>query len=162
MGMTEIYLSLGSNLGDRQGNLDKAIEMLSDALGVQPEAVSQVIETEPWGFDSKNKFLNMCVLYSVALPEDILAEMAARGLLYEAKRIERWMGREKSGPGYEDRPIDIDILYFDDIALNEKDLIIPHPRIAERDFVKIPLREIAKPALRAAYPEIFNYISTSK
>ena len=96
MGMTEIYLSLGSNLGDRQGNLDKAIEMLSDALGVQPEAVSQVIETEPWGFDSKNKFLNMCVLYSVALPEDIPAEMAARGLLYEAKRIERWMGREQA------------------------------------------------------------------
>lgn len=155
MGMTEIYLSLGSNLGDRQENLDRAIEMLSDALGMQPEAVSRVIETEPWGYDSENKYLNMCVLYSVALPDDIPAAAAARGLLYEAKRIEHWMGREKSGPGYEDRPIDIDILYFGDIVLNEEDLIIPHPHISERDFVKIPLREIAKPALRAAYPELF-------
>lgn len=151
----EVYLSLGSNLGDRQGNLDRAVEMLSDSLGVQPEAVSSVIETEPWGYDSKNKYLNMCVLYSIVLPEDIPAEVAARGLLYEAKRIERWMGREKSGQGYEDRPIDVDILFFGDIVLNEDDLKIPHPLIGERDFVKIPLREIAKPALRAAYPEIF-------
>lgn len=155
MEQVDIYLSLGSNLGDRQGNLDKAVEMLSDALGVQPEAVSSVIETEPWGYTSDNKFLNMCVLYSIALPEDIPAAMAARGLLYEAKRIEHWMGREKSGEGYEDRPIDIDILYFGALALNEEDLNIPHPLIEERDFVKIPLREIAKPALRAAYPEIF-------
>ena len=155
MEQVDIYLSLGSNLGDRQGNLDKAVEMLSDALGVQPEAVSSVIETEPWGYTSGNKFLNMCVLYSIALPEDIPAAMAARGLLYEAKRIERWMGREKSGEGYEDRPIDIDILYFGGLSLNEDDLKIPHPLIEERDFVKIPLREIAKPALRAAYPEIF-------
>ena len=158
----DIYLSLGSNLGDRQGNLDKAIEMLSDALGVQPEAVSSVIETEPWGYNSENKFLNICVLYSIVLPEDIPAAMAARGLLYEAKRIEKWMGREKSGPGYEDRPRDIDVLYFGNVELKEKDLEIPHPRITERDFVKIPLKEIAKPTLRAAYPEIFSYISTSK
>ena len=155
MVQTDIYLSLGSNLGDRQANLDQAVEMLSDALGVQPEAVSSVIETEPWGFSSENKFLNSCVLYSVVLPEDIPAAMAARGLLYEAKRIERWMGRESSGEGYEDRPIDIDILYFGDLVLNEDDLKIPHPLIGERDFVKIPLLEIAKPALRAAYPEIF-------
>ena len=155
MVQTDIYLSLGSNLGDRQANLDQAVEMLSDALGVQPEAVSSVIETEPWGFSSENKFLNSCVLYSVVLPEDIPAAMAARGLLYEAKRIERWMGRESSCEGYEDRPIDIDILYFGDLVLNEDDLKIPHPLIGERDFVKIPLREIAKPALRAAYPEIF-------
>ncbi len=156
MAMTEIYLSLGSNLGDREGNLEQAVEMLSDALGVQPEAVSSVIETEPWGFESENKFLNQCVLYSVGLPEDIPAAAAARGLLYEAKRIERWMGREKSGEGYEDRPIDIDILYFGGLVLREEDLVIPHPRIAERDFVKIPLREIAKTALRASHPEIFD------
>lgn len=152
---TDIYLSLGSNLGDRQDNLDKAVEMLSDALGVQPEAISSVIETEPWGFSSENKFLNICVLYSVELPEDIPMAMAARGLLYEAKRIEKWLGREKSGEGYEDRPIDVDILYFGDLVLDENDLKIPHPLIGERDFVKIPLKEIAKPALRAAYPEIF-------
>lgn len=156
MAMTDIYLSLGSNLGDREGNLEQAVEMLSDALGVQPEAVSSVIETEPWGFESENKFLNQCVLYSVSLPEEIPAAAAARGLLYEAKRIERWMGREKSGEGYEDRPIDIDILYFGDLVLREEDLVIPHPRIAERDFVKIPLREIAKTTLRASHPEIFD------
>ena len=74
MAMTEIYLSLGSNLGDREGNLEQAVEMLSDALGVQPEAVSSVIETEPWGFESENKFLNQCVLYSVSqIPQSVRA-----------------------------------------------------------------------------------------
>ena len=152
----DVYLSLGSNLGDREENLDKAVEMLSDALGVEPEAVSSKLETEPWGFESEYKFLNICVLYNIVLPEDIPMAAAARGLLYEAKRIEKWLGREDAGEGYHDRPVDIDILYFGDIMLDEEDLKIPHPLIGERDFVKIPLREVAKAPLRASHPEIFD------
>lgn len=129
------YLSLGSNLGDRHATMQSAILLLDKQAGTV-DRVSSAIETEPWGFKSANKFLNMCVRITTTLsPEQLLAT---------TKDIELQLGRTtKSVNGqYHDRPIDIDILTYDDLHINTPSLTIPHPHMHERDFVMIPLREI--------------------
>lgn len=129
------YLSLGSNLGDRHATMQSAILLLGKQAG-SVDRVSSAIETEPWGFESANKFLNMCVRITTTLsPEQLLAT---------TKDIELQLGRTtKSVNGqYHDRPIDIDILTYDDIHINTPSLTLPHPHMHERDFVMIPLREI--------------------
>lgn len=129
------YLSLGSNLGDRHATMQSAILLLGKQAGTV-DRVSSAIETEPWGFESANKFLNMCVRITTTLsPEQ---------LLVTTKDIELQLGRTtKSVNGqYHDRPIDIDILTYDDLHINTPSLTLPHPHMHERDFVMIPLREI--------------------
>ena len=129
------YLSLGSNLGDRHATMQSAILLLGKQAGTV-DRVSSAIETEPWGFESANKFLNMCVRITTTLsPEHLLAT---------TKDIELQLGRTtKSVNGqYHDRPIDIDILTYDDLHINTPSLTLPHPHMHERDFVMIPLREI--------------------
>lgn len=129
------YLSLGSNLGDRHATMQQAIVLLGSQAG-SVDRVSSAIETEPWGFESVNKFLNMCVRLTTTLsPEQ---------LLVTTKDIEQQLGRTtKSVNGqYHDRPIDIDILTYDDLHLNTPSLTLPHPHMHERDFVMVPLREI--------------------
>lgn len=129
------YLSLGSNLGDRHATMQQAIVLLGSQAG-NVDRVSSAIETEPWGFESTNKFLNMCVRLTTTLsPEQLLAT---------TKDIEQQLGRTtKSVNGqYHDRPIDIDILTYDDLHINTPSLTLPHPHMHERDFVMIPLREI--------------------
>lgn len=129
------YLSLGSNLGDRHATMQSAILLLGKQAGTV-DRVSSAIETEPWGFKSANKFLNMCVRITTTLsPEQLLAT---------TKDIELQLGRTtKSVNGqYHDRPIDIDILTYDDLRINTPSLTLPHPHMHERDFVMIPLREI--------------------
>lgn len=134
----EVYLSLGTNLGNRRRNLHNAIRLIGKLVGSVVSS-SSFIETEPWGFESAHKFLNAAVCVQTAL--------TPRQLLSVTQDIERMMGRtRKSTPGnYHDRIIDIDILYYDDITVSEPDLVIPHPLISERDFVKIPLSEIRNP-----------------
>lgn len=98
--------------------------------------LSSLYETEPWGFSSPNKFLNAAIC--------IETEHSPEKCLAMAKAIEREMGRMKhEGAGYEDRPIDIDILFYDDLVMNSETLTIPHPLIQNRDFVLRPLAEIA-------------------
>lgn len=129
------YLSLGSNLGDRHATMRRAIDMLNAGAGTV-DRQSSPIETEPWGFESPNRFLNMCVRLTTTLtPEQLLLATQA---------IERQLGRTvKSDDGqYHDRPIDIDILTYDDLHIATPTLTIPHPLMHERDFVMIPLREI--------------------
>jgi 2-amino-4-hydroxy-6-hydroxymethyldihydropteridine diphosphokinase len=127
-----IYLSLGSNLGDRLANLRNAIANLSPKvqLGVQ----SSVYETEPWGYSDQPSFLNQIIKANTTLdPFDLLAFL---------KEIEITLGRQETfrfGP----RLIDLDILFYDDLVMQTPKLTIPHPRIAERAFVLIPLAEIA-------------------
>ena len=131
-----LYLSLGTNLGNKRENLTRAIELLSLALG-KCIAVSQFIETAPWGFDSENSFLNCVAAFETAL--------APMQLLDMTESIERELGRtQKSNNGhYRDRIIDIDILlYGDNIIVNDR-LTIPHPLMHKRDFVLEPLAEIA-------------------
>lgn len=129
------YLSLGSNLGDRSRVLAGAIRKINELVG-DVVRQSAFIETEPWGFSSPNKFLNACVC--------VETDLSPRELLEMTQAIERSLGRtEKSHGGhYHDRPIDIDILLYDDLTIDEPDLKIPHPHMRERDFVMRPLREI--------------------
>lgn len=129
------YLSLGSNLGDRHATMQSAILLLGKQAGTV-DRVSSAIETEPWGFKSANKFLNMCVR--------IITTLSPEQLLVTTKDIELQLGRTtKSVNGqYHDRPIDIDILTYDDLHINTPSLTLPHPHMHERDFVMIPLREI--------------------
>lgn len=131
-----LYLSLGTNLGNKRENLTRAIELLSLALG-KCIAVSQFIETAPWGFDSENSFLNCVAAFETALAPMQLLEMT--------ESIERKLGRtQKSHDGhYRDRIIDIDILLYGDNIIENDRLTIPHPLMHKRDFVLEPLAEIA-------------------
>ena len=160
MAFVSIYFSLGSNLGDRRENILEALRRLDEALGAHWKALSRLIETKPVGFVG-GKFLNGVVLYRI--PEGADAEQQARGLLETVKRIEREMGRtdppEYDGAGnriYHSRIIDIDILFVGSLRMDTPELTIPHKGIKERAFVMIPLLEIAKPTLKAAFPEIFD------
>lgn len=130
----QLYLSLGSNLGNKKKNLKDALSLIGDLVG-HVCRVSSFIETEPWGFDSKNTFLNAACLVETALtPEQCLNI---------TQEIERKLGRKaKSIDSYEDRPIDIDLLSYDNLNINTPELTLPHPRMHEREFVMIPLKEI--------------------
>jgi len=134
-GLHTIYLGLGSNIGNRKRNMRDAIQYLESIVGTLVRQ-SDLFETEPWGFDSPNLFINMCVCMETPL--------SPRQLLEATQSIEKEMGRtSKSEAGeYADRIIDIDILIYDDLKINDGDLIIPHPLMHERDFVMIPLRQI--------------------
>jgi 2-amino-4-hydroxy-6-hydroxymethyldihydropteridine diphosphokinase len=127
-----VYLGLGSNLGDRMANLKTAINNLTPQLQVMEQ--SSVYETPPIGFTDQPEFLNQVVkAESYEKPEALLAHL---------KRLEIVLGRQ---PGVPNGPrlIDIDILFYDDLVLNTPSLAIPHPRLAERGFVLMPLNEIA-------------------
>lgn len=153
--MTKVYLGLGTNLGDREANILKAIELIGERVGTVVRQ-SSLIETEPWGFESANKFLNAVILCETT--------KTPREVLRLTQQIERDMGRtqkslvindwpladgsepkvksKKPKAVYKDRPIDIDILLYGDLTVDEPDLKIPHPLMYERDFVMIPLNEI--------------------
>ena len=127
-----VYLALGTNLGDRSGNLKQAIAALTPQLDVK--AKSQVYETPPWGFEEQPKFLNQVVKANTYLdPEPLLKHL---------KRLEVALGRQESFPNGP-RLIDIDLLFYDDLVLNKPSLVIPHPRLHERGFVLLPLMDIA-------------------
>lgn len=130
-----VYLGLGTNLGDKQKNLNDAIRMLENQVG-EVEKVSSVIETEPEGFKSDNMFLNAVVKVRTALSPFEILDIT--------QDVEKSLGRkEKSSNGiYHDRVIDIDILLYDDINISTPRLVIPHPRMAQREFVMTPLTEI--------------------
>jgi len=140
--MTErVFLSLGSNQGDRVANLDEALKRLVEALGKEAECVSDYIETESWGFDAPD-FINAVVAFSIEVQDPF-------ELLAMCKRIERAMGRnetlefdEDGRRIYHSRVIDIDILTIGDRKIDTKILTIPHPLMLERDFVMIPLRQV--------------------
>lgn len=138
-GVHQVYLGLGSNLGNRRALLKRAVRLIGERVG-EVTRQSTFIETEPWGFESANKFLNAVILCET--------DMTPREVLEATQQIERDMGRQKivhrtsSNRTYTDRPIDIDILLYDDLTVDEPDLKIPHPLMEQRDFVMIPLKEI--------------------
>ena len=131
--MAIAYLCLGSNLGEREENLRQALTLLS--LKVNLDEVSSVYETEPVGYKEQPLFLNLVCRITTNLPPD--------ELLHFAKDIETRMGRVSSGQVNSPRPIDIDILFYDNKIMETQDLTIPHPRLKDRAFVLIPLNEIA-------------------
>jgi 2-amino-4-hydroxy-6-hydroxymethyldihydropteridine diphosphokinase len=126
-----VYLGLGSNLGDRQVNLDRALEFLGQRLRV--EKVSSIYDSEPVGNTEQPRFLNLVCQVTTSLPPEALLSLA--------KGIEAKMGR--TGPSDAPRTIDIDILLYGDQVIETPQLVIPHPRMTERAFVLVPLVEIA-------------------
>ncbi len=147
--MSIIHIGIGSNLGNRQENCLEAIRRL-EQQGVTALKRSSIIETEPWGVTDQPHFINMAIEAETAIcPEDLLLSL---------KNIEKAMGREKTahwGP----RVIDLDILFYDDKIIDSSDLTIPHPHLHERDFVLLPLMEIAPEKI---HPVLMKSVSELK
>ncbi len=147
----KLYLGLGSNQGERRQNIENAISLLNVELKTPYTAVSSFIETEPWGFESDEKFINAVVMYELELKEGYNAEAEGLMILEKCKDIERMMGKtgepeydENGGRIYRSRPIDIDILRLGDDRIDCEELTVPHKLMDERDFVMIPLNELMK------------------
>ncbi|MCX6243378.1 MAG: 2-amino-4-hydroxy-6-hydroxymethyldihydropteridine diphosphokinase [Bacteroidetes bacterium] len=128
------YLSLGSNLGEREKQIGLALSLISEGIGMITLR-SSLYETEPWGFQSEAKFLNMVVCVETLLEPD--------AVMQKILEIEEQCGRNRTGGGYVSRTIDIDILFYDDLIIRSENLIIPHPRLAERKFVLEPMNDLA-------------------
>lgn len=149
--MALVYLSLGSNLGDRNDYLKQALHFLGEMVD-KTVSESAIYEYPPWGYNSDNFFLNMAVILNTSrTPEDLL------GLI---KGIESKMGRESANNGYSDRSIDIDIIFYDDLVLESDSLTIPHPLMHKRKFVLEPMSEIAPdkihPVIGVAVKELYK------
>ena len=149
MEKVDLYLSLGSNQGDRARNIEDALSLLNIELKTPYKAVSSLLETDPWGFESEQKFLNAAVHYELMLPKEYNPEAEGLMILEICKDIERRLGRigepeydDKGERIYRNRPIDIDILLFGDNKIDCPELTVPHKLMCERDFVMVPLNEI--------------------
>lgn len=145
--MAKVYLSLGTNLGKKKEQLDKAISFVNERAGTVI-AQSSYYLTEPWKMHTEYKFLNAAIC--------ILTELTPLSLLFTLQQIEKDMGRirKSSSMNYEDRIIDIDILLYDQVKINTFELTIPHPLMWERPFVLKPLAEI--------YPQLLDNQLTNK
>ena len=146
--MTETaYVALGSNMGEAVNNIQTAIEALDSVPGIRVEEISGIYETKPWGYDNQNNFRNACARLEV--------NISPEALLGVCLGIEAGMGRVrtiKNGP----RVIDIDLIMYSGQTRNTAELILPHPRMKERDFVLIPLYDVAKDEIKE---EIKNNIN---
>ena len=127
--MTLAYVGLGSNLGDRESMITRAADLI-DAV-----RLSTIRETEPWGYEDQPSFLN-----AVA---EVETELAPRPLLDRLLDVEKSLGRERAGPRWGPRTIDLDLLLYGELAVDEPGLTVPHPRLAGRLFVLEPLAELA-------------------
>jgi deoxyguanosine kinase len=148
--MSKVYLSIGSNKGNRSVLINKAIDEIEKKVGIIISR-SSIYQSKSWGFDS-NDFYNLCLL--------IDTDIIPKSLLINLKKIEKSMGREDVDGSYSDRLIDIDILFYDNITTDSEDLKIPHPKIEIRKFVLVPMLEIADdyvhPILNKTIKELYN------
>ena len=131
--MRKIYLSIGSNKGNRYSFIKEALRLIQKDIG-EVILISKIYETKSWGFQSDD-FLNLCIL--------IKSELIPAELIIKLKNLEERIGRERNNEKIEAREIDIDILFYSDEIVNQKDLIIPHQRLHLRNFVLHPLNDIA-------------------
>jgi 2-amino-4-hydroxy-6-hydroxymethyldihydropteridine diphosphokinase len=131
-----VYLGLGSNLGNREGNLRMALRLVEPLC--RPEEVSSLYETVPVGVEDQPPFYNAACRVTTGLEPG--------ALLRFLQRVEFEIGRRPSGPRWGPRPVDLDILLYGDRMIEGADLVLPHPRLAERPFVLVPLAEIAPQA----------------
>jgi 2-amino-4-hydroxy-6-hydroxymethyldihydropteridine diphosphokinase len=128
------YVGLGSNLGDREGYLRRAVELLDAEREIDVLAVSSVRETEPVDFVDQPRFLNAAAKVETGL--------SAQGLLQRLLSVEQALGRRRDGPRFGPRTIDLDLLLYGDDIVDEPGLTVPHPRLAERRFALEPLQEL--------------------
>jgi 2-amino-4-hydroxy-6-hydroxymethyldihydropteridine diphosphokinase len=134
--VTRAYVGLGSNLGDREATILRAVELLGDRVEVV--AVSTLRQTEPWGYADQPAFLNGAAA--------VETDLSARELLSALLDVERELGRTRDGPRWGARTIDLDLLLYGDAVIDEPGLAVPHPRLHERAFALEPLAEL-EPAL---------------
>jgi 2-amino-4-hydroxy-6-hydroxymethyldihydropteridine diphosphokinase len=132
--MALVYIGLGANLGDREATIRRALALLAAGDEVEIEAVSSLRETDPVGYEDQPKFLNGAAA--------VRTELSPRDLLERLHDVERRLGRDRSGPRFGPRTIDLDLLLYGTETIDEPDLRIPHPRLAERRFVLEPLAEL--------------------
>jgi 2-amino-4-hydroxy-6-hydroxymethyldihydropteridine diphosphokinase len=132
--LTRAYVGLGSNLGDREATLRRALELLAATPGVELLVTSRFSETEPVGFIDQPRFLNAAAAVETGL--------SPRELLERLLEIERELGRTREGPRFGPRTIDLDLLLHGDVVLDEPGLTVPHPRLHERKFALEPLGEL--------------------
>jgi len=141
-----VFLGLGTNLGDREANLNKALELISKSVG-RIDTCSGIYETEPWGFQSENNFLNMVIKVHTKLkPTDLIKKIIL---------IEDHLGRIRDSRKYISRTIDIDILLYANIVIDKSNLTIPHPLIQDRRFVLVPLCDIAPEMIHPVLSKTF-------
>jgi 2-amino-4-hydroxy-6-hydroxymethyldihydropteridine diphosphokinase len=149
--MKIVFLGIGTNLGNREINLEQAVAGIEENIGTVLQS-SSIYETDPWGFESKDKFLNMIVKVETTLSPSLLLE--------KIKIIESLLGRVRGMMRYSSRLIDIDILLYEDLIVDEERLVIPHPLMHERKFVLVPLCEIAPemihPLLKKSIAELLK------
>ena len=132
--MHQVFLGIGGNIGNKHDNFDKVYTFFQNELGTITKS-SSVYETPPWGFQAEVNFWNQVLV--------VKTEFSAVEVLRKINQIERQFGRKRDGGQYKSREMDIDILYFDEMILDTGNLTIPHPQIANRLFVLVPLAEIA-------------------
>lgn len=145
--MTEVVLLLGGNLGNREFILNTALDKITEQIGKITNE-SSVYETAPWGFETNKSFLNQVIRVKTKLgPTELLVTLLS---------IEQELGRTRNEKKYQSRIIDIDILLFDTLIINEKNLTIPHPRLHERMFTLIPLAEIAGDHIHPGFGKTIN------
>ena len=149
--MKIVFLGIGTNLGNRELNLEQAITRIEEFIG-PVLMTSSIYETEPWGFQAEDKFLNLVVKAETKLTPS--------GLLGRILMIESLMGRVRGPNRYSSRLIDIDILVYEEMIIDQESLKIPHPLLQERRFVLVPLCEIASEmihtVLKKSYAELLK------
>lgn len=149
--MKKVFLGIGTNLGKREINLKEAVAMIEEYIG-PVEKSSSVYETEPWGFQSRDEFLNIVVI--------VETNLTPSGLLERILKVESMLGRVRGEKQYSSRVIDIDILLYEDLIIDRKSLKIPHQLMHERKFVLIPLCEIAPemvhPVLKKSFASLLE------
>mgnify|MGYP005756919063 CR=1 FL=1 len=151
--MAIVYLSLGSNKGDRIGYVQQATVLLGAVEGITIIRTSAFYETEPWGMSTETWFVNAVV--------EIKTKLSPQALLAECQRIERQLGKTpREGNEYQDRNIDIDILFYNNEIINEESLTIPHKFVHLRAFTLVPLLELipdyVHPVLHKTISELHN------
>jgi 2-amino-4-hydroxy-6-hydroxymethyldihydropteridine diphosphokinase len=147
----EVFLGLGSNLGNREDNLRRALERIGSVTG-EIAAVSKIYETEPWGFESSARFLNMVA--------KVICRQVPEELLETLQGIETELGRVRGSERYSSRTIDIDILLYGNMVIDQPQLVVPHPLIQERRFVLVPLCDLIPgemhPVLNRTFSELLE------
>lgn len=147
--MALVYLSLGSNKGDRVGYIQQANSLLNGFESINVVQSSSLYETEPWGVESENWFVNAVV--------QVRTSLSPRLLLAQCQKVEALLGRNREQEGkYGDRNIDIDILFYDNLIMNEPDLVIPHKYMHERAFTLVPMLELAPEMIHPVFRKSMN------
>lgn len=144
---TGIFLGLGTNEGDRVENLKMALTLINDEVG-DITALSGVYETDPWGFESSSRFLNMVA--------NVTTRLAPAALLKKTQEIEKNLGRVRSQVRFSSRSMDVDILLFGNRVINQRELTVPHPLIPERRFVLVPLCDLIPGGIHPVLKQTFS------